>query len=373
MRGWRLALTPPLDNTAGSTPFAPSFYLDEAHVYVTSVAFGADRFFALDTRRVSFPGWPCDAGCYAEFADDPPPNVLAYSTTGERDSDMDFEPYRYDVADVMMAITYAGGKLYVLNRNPPKVYVYTVHGRRVRAEDFYLAGGERYRDSELTLRENYHPLDFVHVAGRFYVLDRGSNRDAPKVFVYDIAGLRIPEAEFEVDGLRFESCGQGEGSCEYVDHIGHADGILYVKVLLNEPNERPVNDVAYWTYALAGHRTGTRYFRDALFTNAMTYANGWFFLVSNDTGVRPRIFTYPPMGEARTAGQRGLASVTSALSVSARGPPPLRLPPSRPAGRWNSSAFRFRCRNCRSRSEPCLLNEASDRFEQRYHHTRQRR
>lgn len=149
-RGWRLALTQPLDDAAESTEpqsmtasdassgnatapssFAPNFYLDEEHVYVTSIAFGANRFFALDTRRGLLPGWPCDADCYARFADDPPPSVLAYSTTGQRDADMDFEPYRYDVVDSVEAITYAGGKLYVLNRNPPKVHVYTVDGRRV--------------------------------------------------------------------------------------------------------------------------------------------------------------------------------------------------------------------------------------------------
>lgn len=156
-----------------------------------------------------------------------------------------------------------------------------------------MAEGERYRVSE-GIWGNYSPLDFVHAAGRFYVLDGGSNRDAPKMFVYDTAGLRIPEAEFEIGGLRFESCGQGDGSCEYVQQIAHADGILYVKVRLNE---RLTSHVTYWTYALAGDRTGTRYFNDAGNTDAMTYANDWFYLVSNSNAEPPRLCAYTPMGQ----------------------------------------------------------------------------
>ena len=297
MRGWRLALIASdasSDSAIMQSPFAPNFYLEEGHVHVTSIAFGVNRFFALDPRRGVIPGWPCDADCYARFADDPPPSVLAYTTTGQRDSDLDFEPFRYDVADIVEAITYAGGKLYLLNRNPPKVHVYTVDGRRVQAEDFYLAEGERYRTPEGTWRGNYSPRDFVHAAGRFYVLDGGSNRDAPKVFVYDTAGERIPEAEFAIDGLRFESCGQRDGSCEYVQQIGHADGVIYIKVRLNE---RLTSHVTYWTYALAGHRTGTRYFKDAAFTDAMTYANDWFYVVSNHTDSPARLCAYTPMGQ----------------------------------------------------------------------------
>ena len=63
-RGWRLALAQQLlkgrQDGGGQPPdavaFAPEFYLDDGDVNVSSVAFGADRFFALDTGRTTFPG-----------------------------------------------------------------------------------------------------------------------------------------------------------------------------------------------------------------------------------------------------------------------------------------------------------------------------
>ena len=306
-RGWRLALTQQLlegrQDDGGQPPdavaFAPEFDLDDGHVWVTSVAFGEDRFFALDKGRKTIAGWPCDEACYAELANRPPPRMRAYTTTGDLDASLDFEPYEYDAADSVVAIVYAAGKLYVMNRNPPKVYVYMPDGRRVVEEDFYLAGGERYREDGHDSDMSHLPMDFVHAADRFYVLDQGSNQYAPKVWVHDTAGTRIPEAEFQIDGLRFESCGSGDDdSCEWPKSIVHADGTLYVRVWLSVPGWPTVDD-PIWLYALDGSRAGTLHFDDsALFTAGMTHANGWFYLLSNHSNIRPdRLCAYTLEGQ----------------------------------------------------------------------------
>ena len=305
-RGWRLAVAQRLlegrQDGGGQPPdagaFAPEFYLDDGHVWVTSMAFGADRFFALDIGSTTTTGWPCDEECYARLANRPPPRVRAYTTTGDLDASLDFEPYEYDAADHVVAIVYAAGKLYVMNRNPPKVYVYMPDGRRVVAEDFYLAGGERYREDGHDSDMSHLPVDFVHAAGRFYVLDQGTNQYAPKVWVYDTAGGRIPEAEFQIDGLRFEGCGSGDDSCEWPESIVHADGTLYVKVWLRVPGW-PTVDHPIWLYALDGSRAGTLHFDDsALFTDGMTHANGWFYLLSGYSSAEPhRICAYTLEGQ----------------------------------------------------------------------------
>ena len=305
-RGWRLALAQQLlegrQDGGGQPPdavaFAPEFYLDDGHVWVTSMAFGEDRFFALDIGRTTTAGWPCDEECYVRLANRRPPRVRAYTTTGDLDASLDFEPYEYDAADHVVAIVYAAGKLYVMNRNPPKVYVYMPDGRRVEEEDFYLAGGERYCEDGHDSDMSRLPVDFVHAAGRFYVLDQGSNQYAPKVWVYDSAGARIPEAEFQIDGLRFEGCGSGNDSCEWPESIVHADGTLYVKVWLRVPGW-PTVDHPIWLYVLDGSRAGTRHFDDsALFTDGMTHANGWFYLLSDYSSAEPhRLCAYTLEGQ----------------------------------------------------------------------------
>lgn len=307
LRGWQLALTqrPPDrepdadvdegDQSLDATTFAPEFYMDDGHVNVSSVAFGTDRFFALDAGRTSFPGWPCDEECLAQSRPIQAPLVRAYTTAGKRDANVDFEPHLYDAADFVVAIAYAAGKLYVMNRNPPRVYVYMLDGRRIPDEDFYLAGGERYREDGHSSDMSLAPADLVHAAGRFYVLDKGTNQYTPKVFVYDTRGMRIPEAEFRIDGLRFKGC---DDSCEFVDNIAHADGILYVRVWVRVPGYPPVDRPA-WLYNLDGSRAGTLHFDEsARFTEGMTHANGWFYLMSQVSSSKlQRICAYTLAGQ----------------------------------------------------------------------------
>ena len=300
LRGWRLALTQRLaegeadvqaddgddDQPVAATTFAPEFYFDEEHIYIRSVTFGADRFFVLDTGFTGV-GTP------------KPPSVRAYTTAGDLDGNVGFEPYEFDGQDNVVAIVYAAGKLYVMNMDPPKVYVYTTDGRRVENEDFYLAGGERSREEDFHPSDTiHHPEDFVHAAGRFYVLDQGTNQDSPKVGVYDIAGTRIPEAEFLIDGLNYRVCGSGDDTCEWPENIIHANGMLHVKVNVNVPGW-PSVDYPIWLYALDGTRTGTLHFDDsARFTHGMTLANGWFYLLSFNSGREPqRICAYTLQGQ----------------------------------------------------------------------------
>lgn len=308
LMGWRVALTrrayveqpttkapsAPAETPPQQQHFAPEFDLVGVHVFVQSVAFGGERFYALDTGRTSFPDWPCDADCYALFSADPPPRVYAYTITGDRDTDIAFEPHQHDAADYVRAIEYADDRLYVLNVNPPKVHAYTLDGARVPGEDFYLAGGEHHRTWDGNGWPNCCPADFAHADGRFYVLDQGTNNHAPKVFVYDTAGRRDRAAEFQIDGLRYEMCGTG-AVCEYPTHIVHADGALYVKVRV--PNSAV--DVPVWRYSMAGAREGTLNFgHSALFTYGMTYANDWLYLLShiNIRGLQ-RICAYTTQGK----------------------------------------------------------------------------
>ena len=276
LRGWRLALLP-----SSAPSFAPEFHLDARHVFVRSMAFGGNRFFALDVRRVVSPGWPCDENCRAGFANDPPARVVAYTPSGRRDDRGSFELHRYDVVDDTKAIIWANGKLHALNSNPPKVHAYTKQGQPVQDEGFHLAGGERYRTYDGAARDNYRPVDFVYAAGRFFVLDGGSNRAAPKVFVYTAEGVHLPEAGFGIDGLRFRDCGSGRGVCEFPTHIAHADGMLYIKVWL--PAADGVGADHVWRrYTLDGSRVDAfRFEESARFTMGMTYANGWFYLLSD--------------------------------------------------------------------------------------------
>ena len=293
LQGWRLALMQPAaddgedDQRPAATTFVPELYFDEAHVNIVSVTFGADRFFTLDTGYV-VASHPLRA-----------PNVRAYTPAGDLDPNFGFEPAFYDGADIAEAITYAAGKLYVLNRNPPKVYVYTTDGRRVPDEDFYLAGGERAREEGYDDDMAFLPVDFTYAAGRFYILDRGTNNHSPKVFVHDTAGARIPEAEFLIDGLNYRVCGSADNTCESVDHIGHANGLLYVQVWLWTP-EWPNYDDPFWTYTLDGTRTGTlRFDESARFTYGMTHANDWFYLLSGYSHIdeAQRICAYTQQGE----------------------------------------------------------------------------
>ena len=298
LRGWWLALTQPPadepdvqaddgdDQPVAATMFAPEFYFNEEHIYIRSVTFGADRFFVLD------------AG-YTGVGTPRPPSVQAYTTAGDLDVNVGFEPYEFDGEDYVVAIVHAAGKLYVMNSDPPKVYVYTTDGRRVENEDFYLAGGERSREEDFHPSDIiHHPVDFVHAAGRFYVLDPGTNQDSPKVGVYDTAGTRIPEAEFLIDGLNYRVCGSGDDTCEWPESIIHADGTLHVKVWVNVSGW-PSVDHPIWLYALDGTRTGTFHFDDsALFTAGMTLANGWFYLLSLPSNIEPqRICAYTLEGQ----------------------------------------------------------------------------
>ena len=313
LQGWRLALTQKPadgepdaqaddgddDQPVAATTFAPEFYFNEEHVYIRSVTFGTDRFFVLDAGRTRSPGWPCDAQCLADTRHLRPPSVRAYTTAGDLDASLGFEPYEFDGADSVVAIVYAGGKLYVMNDNPPKVYVYGIDGRRVPNEDFYLAGGERSREEDFHPSDIIHfPVDFVHAAGRFYVLDQGTNQDSPKVGVYDTAGTPIPEADFRIDGLNYRVCGSGDDSCEWPESIIYANGTLHVKVWVRVSGwpsvEHPI-----WLYALDGTRTGTLHFDDsALFTKGMTLANDWFYLLSNFSNIEPqRICAYTLQGQ----------------------------------------------------------------------------
>ena len=314
LRGWRLALTQKPaegesdaqadddgedDQHVPATTFAPEFYLDEEHIYIRSVTFGADRFFVLDAGRKRLPGWPCDAQCLSETRHLRPPSVRAYTPAGDPDANIGFDAYEFDGADSVVAIVHAGGKLYVMNDNPPKVYVYGVDGRRVPHEDFYLAGGERAREDGHDSDMVHLPRDFVHAAGRFYVLDQGTNQYSPKVTVYDTAGTRIPGADFRIDGLNYRVCGSGDRSCEWPETIIHANGTLHVRVWVNVPGW-PSVDRPLWLYALDGSRTGTLHFDDsALFAQGMTLANDWFYLLSGISNIEPqrRVCAYTLQGQ----------------------------------------------------------------------------
>ena len=79
-------------------------------------------------------------------------------------------------------ITFANGRLYVVDTSDEKVYAYDTSGRRLPAADFDLDPANRY------------PYGITFANGRLYVVDWLRE----KVYAYDTSGRRLPAADFDL-------------------------------------------------------------------------------------------------------------------------------------------------------------------------------
>ena len=126
------------------------------------IAYAGERFYALS------------------WGDD---KVYAYTGTGQRDPDNDFD--LVDDAGPLHRLAYANGRFYVfhVHGDGGKLLAYTVTGQRDASNDFVLHD------------DNVWPRGFASVAGRNYVVNVRGGR----VYAYTASGTRETAADFDLD------------------------------------------------------------------------------------------------------------------------------------------------------------------------------
>ena len=200
-------------------------------------------------------------------------------------------------------IAFANGRLYVVDADDDKVYVYDVSGQRVPAAEFDL------EDRFVFAR------GITFARGRFHVADPVGD----EVLVFDTSGQRVPAAEFDLDpdnddpfGITF-----GNGRFYVVDdtvfdinkvfaHQASGQRVPAAKLDLDRDNDDPHgitfgngrfyvvdwrDDKAY-AYKASGQRVPAADFDlkpGNSFPTGITFGNGRFYVVD---GIRERVYTY---------------------------------------------------------------------------------
>ncbi len=186
--------------------------------------------------------------------------VYAYTGTGQRDPDNDFD--LVDDAGPLHRLAYANGRFYVfhVHGDGGKLFAYTVTGQRDASNDFILHD------------DNVWPRGFASVAGRNYVVNvRGG-----KVYAYTASGTRETAADFDLDDDNRSPSG-----------IVYAAGRFYVV-------DSQADKV--FAYTGSGGRNAGADFElacdngDAI---GIAYANGSFHVLNFIDG---RIYRYPGTG-----------------------------------------------------------------------------
>ena len=144
--------------------------------------------------------------------------LFAYTETGQRDASNDFELNGSNIAPT--GIAYADGRFYVLNLRGGPVYAYTASGARDAAVDFVLD------------RDNSAPRGIAYANGGFYVVDEFDD----KVYAYTVSGQRDSAADFAL-------------ACDTRSAIGITYGNGDFHVL-------DWTDSKVYTYAATGGNTG---------------------------------------------------------------------------------------------------------------------
>ena len=170
--------------------------------------------------------------------------VYAYAANGQRDASGDFD---LDADNTWpTGITHAEGRFYVADLRDEKVYAYTGSGQRDASADFELDA------------DNRGPTGITYSNGRFYVVDGGDE----KVYAYDVNGQRDASADFALDVQNSVPAG-----------ITHAADKFYVVDQLDE--------LAY-AYTATGQRDAAGDFKlDAANTGptGIAYTAGLFLVV----------------------------------------------------------------------------------------------
>ena len=176
-------------------------------------------------------------------------------------------------------ITYANGRLYVVDYFDGKVYVYRTDGQRDSAADFDLDP------------QNTEPTGITYANGRFYVVGQSGG----KVYAYQADGQRDSAADFDLDPLNESPSGitYAENGFYVVGYGPLDDGISF-------------GGSKVYAYRMDGGRDSAADFDlvepyDS--PEGITYANGRFYVVnSGDEGYDDKVYAY------RTDGQRDSAA-----------------------------------------------------------------
>ena len=245
------------------------FVLDDAsdakvYAYTASGQRDADADFELD-RDNSWPKGIAYGDGRFFVVDDTDRKVYAYTASGQRDADADFELDSDNRSPD--GIAYADGRFFVVDSYiDEKVYAYTASGQRDAGADFELADFEPHGN-------NSSPEGIVYAEGRFFVVD-GIER---KVFAHSASGQRDAGADF---GLH--------------DDNSHPEGIAYAEGRFFVPDN--IDNMVY-AYTAPGERDAFADFeldRDNYSPEGIGYADGGFF-VTQDHDLT--VFAYTSSGQ----------------------------------------------------------------------------
>ena len=204
--------------------------------------------------------------------------VYVYEVSGQRVPGSDFDLDEDNGSP--RGIAYADGRLYVLDYDDEKVYVYEASGQRVPGSDFDLDG------------DNGDPVGIAYADGRLYVLDY----DDEKVFAYEASGQRVPGADFDLNL-------EGEYIHDGFDLIAYANGRFYVVI--------DGDNVKFNRYEASGQRDPDSDFdSENNSIEGIAYADGSFYVV--DPRVT-RVFEYPEPGGGGDRTEYGVGDAIATL------------------------------------------------------------
>ena len=234
-----LSFTITVENSTGN--IVGNFQLHRSHGNSRGMAYANDRFYIfrwLDNK------------------------VYAYSGTGQRDPDNDFDlNLRFGPLD---RFAYANGRFYVFHVQGVggKLFAYTITGNRDASNDLELHP------------DNSWPRGVAYADGRFYVVDQQDG----KVYAYTDSGDRDAAADFALAHVRF---------------FGSYAGIAYVKDRFYVLDD--LDDKVY-TYTISGDRDAAADFAlacDNVSPVGIAYANDSFHVLD---WIDRKIYTYAGAG-----------------------------------------------------------------------------
>ncbi|MCY4658122.1 MAG: hypothetical protein OXC80_15085 [Gammaproteobacteria bacterium] len=177
--------------------------------------------FALDTANRN-PQGVVQLGERVYVVDDQQDKVYVYTPLGARVPGADIS---LDKQRVPTGIASADERLYVVDWSDDKVYVYTTGGKRDLVYDFDLASA------------NGSPTGITHADERFYVVDGTDD----KVYAYTTAGIRDRDAEFRLDRANDSAAGIAYAG-EFLHVVDDNDGKVYAYT--TEGVREPEADIA---------------------------------------------------------------------------------------------------------------------------------
>ena len=178
--------------------------------------------------------------------DDADDKLYAYSTSGTRDPDSDFD---MDSANSSPSgVVFANDRFQVVDSRDRKVYAYRLSGERDAASDFDLAAVNGSARGIAATDDGLRVVDWSD----------------EKVYAYRLSGERNSDADFDLAAPN-----------RYPEGITHASGLLFVVDSLR--------DRAY-AYGTSGERAADSEFDlnpSNRFPKGMTYGSGTFFVVDS--------------------------------------------------------------------------------------------